>query len=90
MPCAKREHGHDPETGSGNDGNRRQTAHAHQQRDQGAGHNQFPFRAEDMGVAVQRLMNREAVYSYDRPGKGEDTVHDAGRESDEGNAEDDG
>lgn len=65
----EREHRDDPEENCRQDGNRRQAAHAHQQRDQGAGHDQFPFRAEHMGMPVQGLVNGEKAPHITAPEK---------------------
>jgi hypothetical protein len=62
-------HGGYPKSDCRNDGNSRQTAHAHKQGDKGTGHYQFPFRTKNMGMAVQGLVNRERTTHITAPEK---------------------
>jgi len=63
------EHCHEPEGYGGNDGYGGQPPDPDQQGNQGGGHNRLAFRAQDMRVAMQGLMDRQGAVHITAPEK---------------------
>jgi len=63
------EHGHQPEGHGGNSGYGGHAAHAHQKGNERGCHNRLTFRAQDMRVAVQGLVDRQGTVHITAPEK---------------------